>query len=352
MFLINPKAAHGSLVAGVSQENPGSRNLQYGGYKPQGGTAWVVEQTRYWSQTLQNLNIKLPTIKQLQCFLAVAGELNFHRAAEHMRMTQPPLTRQIQCLEEVTGCPLFSRDTHQVHLTEAGRQLEEYAKQLISQLTGIIKVLRVESGRVKIGVTRTLDFTQIPRLHNALAQLTDIDDISSHPLTSRQLLQMLDRGDLDIALVGETPFGNAQNFCFHRIHREPLMVVMPSSHAASIQECVALKEVADLPLYWFCRSANPAYYDKCEAYLHPLPFVLKRKSEPDDSLIMLANIARGKGIALMPQSMCVSTREGLCYRYLDREANEKLNIDVYLAVRQDENRGNVLSARDAFLSFI
>lgn len=314
--------------------------------------SWVVEQARYWSQILKDFNLKLPTIKQLQCFLAVASELNFHRAAERMRMTQPPLTRQIQCLEEVVGCPLFTRDTHQVHLTDAGRQLEEHAKQLIGQLTGIIKALRVESGKVKIGVTRTLDFTQIPILNNALEQLTDIDDISSHQLTSRKLLRMLDRSNLDIALVGETTIDSEKNFCFHSIHREPLMLAMPSSHPASIQESVALKEVADLPLYWFSRSANPAYYDKCEAYLQQLPFVLKRKPEPDDSLIMLANIARGKGIALMPQSMCISTREGLCYRSLDKETNEKLNIDVYLAVRQDENRSNVLNVRDSFLSFI
>ncbi|MDE9555330.1 LysR family transcriptional regulator [Xenorhabdus bovienii] len=301
-----------------------------------------------------NFNVKLPTIRQLQCFLAVAYELNFRRAAERMRMTQPPLTRQIQCLEDVIGCPLFTRDNHQVHLTDIGRQLEGQAKQLISQLTCLIKGLHVENEKVKVGMTRTLDFTQIPPLHNALEQLTNIAEISSHKLTSRQSLRMLGCGNLDMALVGETPTDNEKNFCFHSIHREPLMLAMPSSHPASIQESVALKEVADLPLslYWFARSANPVYYDKCEAYLQQLPFILKRKSEPDDSLIMLANIARGKGMALMPLSMCVSTHEGLCYRRLDKEANEKLKINVYLAVRYDENRVNVLNARDGFLGSV
>lgn len=294
-----------------------------------------------------NFNVKLPTIKQLQCFLAVAHELNFRRASERMRMTQPPLTRQIQCLEDVMGCPLFTRDTHQVHLTDIGRQLEEQAKLLINQLTCLMKELHIESEKVRVGVTRTLDFTQIPHLHNVLEQLANIDDIT---LTSKQLLQMLARGNLDMALVGEMTSDSEQSFCFHRIHREPLMLTMPSSHPASAQESVALREVADLPLYWFIRSANPVYYDKCEAYLQQLPFMLKRKSEPDDSLIMLANIARGKGMALMPQSMCVSTREGLCYRKLDKEANETLNIDVYLAIRHGEHRVNVLNIRDKILS--
>jgi DNA-binding transcriptional LysR family regulator len=295
-------------------------------------------------------NEKLPTIKQLQCFLAVAHELNFRRAAERMRMTQPPLTRQIQCLEDVIGCPLFTRDTHQVHLTEAGIKLEEQAKQLINQLSHLVQRLNVESDTVKIGVTRTLDFSLIPTINAHLEKLIDADEISAHQLTSKQLLQILARGNLDIALVGEKAPNGEEAFEFRWLYREPLMLALPSSHPASIQDTVSLRDVVDLPLYWFSRSANPGFYDKCENVLQSLPFVLKRKAEPDDSLIMLASIARGKGMALMPQSMCVSTRAGLCYRHLDAQMNERLHIDVYLVMQKNEKRVNVLNAARQLLA--
>lgn len=297
-------------------------------------------------------NEKLPTIKQLQCFVAVAHELNFRRAAERMRMTQPPLTRQIQCLEDVIGCHLFTRNTHQVHLTEEGMRLQTQAMQLIEQLSQLVKSLKVESGTVKIGVTRTLDFTLIPTINAHLEKLIDADDVSSYQLTSKQLLQILGRGNLDIALTGEKSSSNDDEFDFRWLHREPLMLALPSSHPASIKDSLSLQDVADLPLYWFSRSANPSFYDKCEAFFEKLPFTLKRKSEPDDSLLTLANVARGKGMALMPESMCLSMREGLCYRKLEARTARQLNIDVYLVVRKNEQRENVLRAVEQLIPLV
>lgn len=79
----------------------------------------------------------LPTIKQLQCFLAVAHELNFRRAAERLSMTQPPLTRQIQSLEDLLGQPLFSRTTHEVILTDSGRTLVMKAEAILMTLSRV-----------------------------------------------------------------------------------------------------------------------------------------------------------------------------------------------------------------------
>lgn len=76
----------------------------------------------------------LPSVKQLQCFLAVAHELNFRRAAERLRMTQPPLTRHIKCLEGVLNQQLFSRSTHDVSLTEAGQALVIRAEKILLEL--------------------------------------------------------------------------------------------------------------------------------------------------------------------------------------------------------------------------
>ncbi len=83
----------------------------------------------------------LPSIKQLQCFLAVAHELNFRKAAERLRMTQPPLTRQIKCLEAVLKRQLFSRNTHDVSLTEAGRALVVQAEKILKDISNLKKIL-------------------------------------------------------------------------------------------------------------------------------------------------------------------------------------------------------------------
>lgn len=95
----------------------------------------------------------LPSIKQLQCFLAVAHELNFRKAAERLRMTQPPLTRQIKCLEAVLKRQLFSRSTHDVSLTEAGRALVVQAEKILKDISSLKKTLTLQK-RVCASVSR------------------------------------------------------------------------------------------------------------------------------------------------------------------------------------------------------
>jgi len=110
----------------------------------------------------------LPTIRQLQCFLAVAHELNFRRAAERLNMTQPPLTRQIQSLENLLGQSLFSRTTHAVTLTESGRALVAKAEAILTALSAL-KQEAQPAAQLRIGLTRTLNFELIAPLNKQLA---------------------------------------------------------------------------------------------------------------------------------------------------------------------------------------
>lgn len=292
---------------------------------------------------MDSINNKLPSIKQLQCFLVVAQELNFRRAAERLRMTQPPLTRQIKLLEEMLGCALFIRNTHEVRLTEAGRKLVPKATQLINELIHCVDEMNTEQSRLRMGLTRTLSFDNIPQVSDRINQFLSHKEIDIQNLTSIQLLQLLSKGQMDMVIIGEKSLHSEQDFSFHWIYREPLLLVMPSSHPASLQDKVALADIADLPLFWFPRHANPLYYDKCEAYFRHLSFTLERVKEPDDSLVLLSSIARGKGMTLMPQSMCTFHQQGLCYRTLTDDAAQSLNIDVYVATRKNDTREWVIN---------
>jgi len=286
----------------------------------------------------------LPSVKQLQCFLAVAHELNFRRAAERLSMTQPPLTRQIQSLEALLRQPLFSRSTHAVSLTEAGRALVGKAEKILADLDALSADSLSRQHRLRIGLTRTLDFTRIAPVAARLALLDSGDEIDSPDLTSAQLLQCLAQQTLDLVLTGEKGAGVEQGVQYRWICREPLLVALPARHSASRQESVSLNDLSGLPLFWFARRANPAFYDKCEQLFAQLTTPLTKRKEPEDSLTMLSHIARGKGFALLPQSKCAFAQAGLCYRPLpDREA-QQLAIDVYAATRRHDARAVLLQA--------
>lgn len=78
-------------------------------------------------------------LKKLHYFIAVAEELHFNRAAKKLNMTQPPLSQQIQVLEEELGVKLFERTKRQVRLTPAGTVFLEESRSLVAQLEQSIK---------------------------------------------------------------------------------------------------------------------------------------------------------------------------------------------------------------------
>ena len=71
-------------------------------------------------------------LRHIRYFLAVASEMNFTRAAQKLCIAQPPLSRQIQELEEELGVKLFERRPHALRLTEEGMIFKEYATQVIN----------------------------------------------------------------------------------------------------------------------------------------------------------------------------------------------------------------------------
>ena len=287
----------------------------------------------------------IPTIKQLQCFLAVAYELSFRKAAERLRMTQPPLTRQIKCLEDVLGQELFNRNTHDVSLTKAGKHLVTKAERIVEGVYDLKIQAPEKADNLRIGLTQTLNFETMDGVSKQLSTLGIEDDVNTPYLTSTQLLQCLAKSTLDLVLTGEKALNQEDSLQYNWVCREPLLMVLPSKHPASLKDKVSLNDVADLPLFWFSRGANPSFYDKCEKVFSQLHIPIKKLREPEDSLAMLSHIARGKGIALMPQSKSTFYQQGLCYRELIDSEAKHICIDVYAVIRNDEKRESVLHAQ-------
>src|SRR5207248_4560529 len=87
-------------------------------------------------------------IHQLRYFVAVADEGNFSRAAEKVRVAQPSLSQQIQKLEAEVGQPLFDRLPRSVGLTDAGRCLIDYARQILAAIRDARRCVDESKGRV------------------------------------------------------------------------------------------------------------------------------------------------------------------------------------------------------------
>src|SRR4051812_19137177 len=104
-------------------------------------------------------------LRHLRYFVAVAEELSFTRAAERLHIGQPPLSQQVQALEEEIGAILFDRTRRSIRLTEAGRIFLEDAQRVLAMASGAAatarRVQKGEIGQLKIGFTKSTAFTPL-----------------------------------------------------------------------------------------------------------------------------------------------------------------------------------------------
>lgn len=293
------------------------------------------------------LSKRLPSTRTLQCFLAVAQELNFRRAAELLNMSQPPLSRQIKGLEELLRVQLVERGTQKVSLTEAGVAFREEAFAILLALDAAAGAVTARfhdaalADTVRIGLTSVVNHTLMPALHALVTDPALNGGRALERAWSRQLVERVRSGRLDLAIVGDIAAPGA-DLVAEPVESEPMMLVLPAAHPAAAQEQVDLAALGDLPLFWFSRNDNPAFYDKCERAFRRVGYAPPRRPEPKDFTVLLAAVAAGEGVALCPQSMQATSRIGVAYRALPPAMARLLSIDVQMVGRAHETRPAVL----------
>jgi len=291
---------------------------------------------------------RLPTVRQLQCFVAVAQENSFRRAAEAMAMSQPPLSRQIRALEDLLRVKLVERDTHRVCLTAAGEAFAHEAHALLVRLDRAVETAAANADdsepRVRIGLTSVIDCSLIPQVDAALRGAGPSPRVEY--AYSKVLAERVRSGLLDLAVVGDVTLGDTA-LTVRELCRDPLMAALPAGNPATALSGVRLEDLAGWPLFWFPRAENPTFYDRCEQVFVEEGYTPTRRPEPDDHNSLLARIAAGDGIALLPTSMRAAMRLGVAYRPLAGDLGTRLSVRISAIRRADETRPEVLRLADA-----
>src|ERR1700677_652521 len=183
-------------------------------------------------------------IHELECFVAVAEELNFSRAAARLHMSQPPLSRQIQSLEEKLALRLLERSTRAVALTPAGALYLEDAREILTRIDGAAESARRavtgEGTRLRLAFIGAL-------LDEGLVKLLQIFR-ASHPgcqihladLSAGAQMEALKAGQVDGAFIG-APAKKAEKGITAVIwKREPLLLALPERHRLAAAKTVPL----------------------------------------------------------------------------------------------------------------
>lgn len=263
--------------------------------------------------------------------MTVAEELHFGRAARRLAMTQPPLSQQIQALEEEIGVQLFVRTRRSVMLTPAGQQWLPEVRRVLADaaaLPGLAQRLaRGEVGSLALAFVSTADYGILPDLlRHFRARHPDVQ-LQLREATSDIQLDALADGSIDAGLViRPQPTVMPHGLSYLPLVREPLVLAVPdgwrSPGADTPATVVSLRDAAHEPLIIFPRRSAPAFYDIITAYYarDGLTPVIAQEAIQMQTIVSL--VSAGMGVALVPASLCNLRRTGVSYLALRDGAPE------------------------------
>lgn len=288
-------------------------------------------------------------LSHLRCFVAVATELHFGRAAALLHMTQPPLTRQIQLLEHEVGVQLLERSGAGVRLTPAGatflREAEDILRRSQAATLAARRAMRADAGSVTLGYIAAASYGLLPRALAALrTQLPDVH-VVLREMQSVDQLEALAGDRLDLAIV--RPFAPRSFAGSAPLLREPLVLALPASHALAAQNAVPLAALQGQAFIEYCPSETRYIYELIAGRLRAdgvAPEVVLTLSHTH---AILAMVDAAWGLALVPQSAMALGWAGVAYRPL--QDPQGLHAELHLAWRRESRKPVAEATRTALL---
>jgi len=184
------------------------------------------------------------TLRQLQCFSAVARNLSYTKAADELHLTQPAVSMQIRQLEQQAGLALTEQLGKQVHLTEAGEEVFRYARSILQQLDEMDDVLDklkgFAGGRLRIAAISSANYFA-PRLLGTFHQRFPDVNVSIETTNQAAVLKLVSDNEVDMAIMGQPP--DEPHLEAVAFMDNPLIIVAPPEHRLAARKRIVLKEL-------------------------------------------------------------------------------------------------------------
>ncbi|XTZ36629.1 LysR family transcriptional regulator [Salmonella enterica] len=248
------------------------------------------------------MNIEL---RHLRYFVAVAEELHFGRAAARLNISQPPLSQQIQILEQQVGARLLARTNRSVSLTPAGKQFLADSRQILNQVEDAAaratRLHQGETGELHIGFTSSAPFIKAvsDTLLSFRQRYPDVH-LQTRETNTRAQIAPLNEGMLDLGLMRNTPLPDT--LTWKVILREPLLAMIPRDHALADREAVTLAELAREPFVFFDPHVGTGLYDDILGLMHRNQLSPVIAQEVGEAMTIIGLVAAGMGVSILPAS--------------------------------------------------
>jgi DNA-binding transcriptional LysR family regulator len=291
-------------------------------------------------------------LRQLRCFIAVAEELHFGRAAERLGLAPPALSRQISALEDELGVSLLTRTTRQVALTRAGLIMLEEAKAILVRMERASRSVReaslASSKVLRVGAIDAASSSFVPEALVTFRSRHPGIEIKFVEAMTAPLVQMLEAGKLDLALL--RPPRKPTDCAFEVLRVERPIVVLSENHPLAAREHLTMQDLVGEPFVVPSKRIRPFAYDLVMAYFESVGAVPNVTIEATEKPAMMSAVAAGLGMALAPDWVSRLSFPGVTMRRLRGAMLDPPPPGALVGVAWRPHQK--LSARDDFLAIL
>ena len=266
-------------------------------------------------------------LRQLRYFVALASERNFTRAADSLHISQPPLSRQIQLLEEELGARLVDRTERPLRLTAVGHMFHEQALQILARVDAmrsmIDRAVRSDRRRFTIGFVASTIYARLPAIIRQFRAEAKNVDLRLVEIVSLDQIAALKDGRIDIGF-GRIRF---EDPAVRRtvLREEPLVVAVAATHPlADKSDPVSLARLAQEQLILYPNAPRPSYADQVLSLFHDRGLQPSVAHEVRELTIAIGLVAAEEGVCVVPASVSRSRTDDVRYLKLSEPASSPI----------------------------
>lgn len=248
-------------------------------------------------------------IDSLKCFILVAENLSFARAAESLYKTQPAVTKQISALEQEIGVPLFIRSTRHVELTPAGMSFYKDAKDLVQNSQLAIKRAQrqnASSSAISIGLSNPTVLFYLSSILSSFHNEHPDTQPNIQVLSYKTAQSLFMENRFDVLFFYKENMTPKTGINFKEIKKDSFVCLMPAGHPLEQKDLISIQDLTDTPII-VCNPLN--------APLSTASFqqkLLERRSSEgvfycDSIEIAHCMVASGMGVSVLPGNLCLKT---------------------------------------------
>lgn len=269
-------------------------------------------------------------LRLLRDFVAVVEQRSFRRAALKLHVSQPPLTRHIQQLEEALGTALLIRNARGVELTDAGAIYYEDAKNILA-LNGqaaerALLAGQGQVGRIDIGVYGSAMFDTIPRIVQDFRVRHPRVEVAMHNLDRDSQTKAL--RDRRISVAFNRLFADEPDLRQEIVQTERLHFALPSRHPLAARTELGLKDVVDQTLILYPHISRPSFVDYVLRLFHQRGIQPGTIHEVDDLMTAISMVASGFGVTLATDAACNLKLPGIHYAPIRKADRAVLDLTI------------------------